>query len=307
DAGAVAANSARILFWGWVAAGVLWAALRSPAEEGEWGTAPVVRLGITEVATMLALLDALFLAFVAVQFRYLFGGQAWVSASGEIGWGEYARRGFFELVAVAALVLPVLLALHALLGVAGRREQRVFRVLAGTLVALLFVVMASAMERMRLYQAAYGLTELRLYTSVFMGWLALVFLWLGATVLRGRPERFPRGAVLAGFATVITLNLLDPDARIARVNLARGGETGDLDAAYLATLGPDAAPVLARAYPGLAEQDRCAVRHALERWERRRDDWRSWNWSRSRAKGIARRGQWVVPGTACPVVRAPGR
>lgn len=305
DAGAVAENSFRTLFWGWVAAGVLWAALRAPAEEAEPRRIPRPKLGITEVATTLALLDALFLVFVAVQFRYLFGGQAWVSATGELGWGEYARRGFFELVAVAALVLPVLLALHALLGDAGRREQRTFRLLARTLVVLLFVVMASAMERMWLYQAAYGLTELRLYTSAFMGWLALVFLWLLATVLRGRPERFPRGTVMAGFATVAALNGLNPDALIARTNLQRGAATGRLDAAYLATLSADAAPVLARAYVGLRERDRCFVGQALERWERTDGDWRSWNWSRAGARQIARRERWAAPGTACGAPPAP--
>ncbi|HEX7239782.1 MAG TPA: DUF4153 domain-containing protein, partial [Longimicrobiaceae bacterium] len=110
----VVAAGFRTLFWGWVAAGVAWAALHAPAGKPARGVpVPLPKLGITEVATALALLDALFLAFVAVQARYLFGGQAWVSAA-ETGWGEYARAGFFELVWVAALVLPLLLGLHAL-------------------------------------------------------------------------------------------------------------------------------------------------------------------------------------------------
>ena len=50
----------------------------------------------------------------ALQFRYLFGGQAWVSRSLEMGWGEYARRGFFELVAVAVIAVGVAVAIDRL-------------------------------------------------------------------------------------------------------------------------------------------------------------------------------------------------
>jgi hypothetical protein len=304
--GAEAASTAfRVFFWSWAAAGVLWAALQAP--RGEIGTEGLPRptLGATEVATVLALLDGLFLAFVAVQARYLFGGQAWVSRSLEMGWGEYARRGFFELVWVAALALPVLLALHALLRDRGGRGERVFRVL----VALLFVVMVSAVQRMRLYQAAYGLTELRLYTTAFMGWLGIVLAWFAATVLRGRPGRFPRGAVMSGFAVVAALNVLNPDALIARTNLDRAERTGKLDARYLAGLSADAAPVVAGGLRRLelAAVDDCVLRSDLRAELRTRHDWRGWNLGRSRAQAAARRAPRVdaLPGCGGRQVEGP--
>ena len=69
-------------------------------------------------------------------------------------------------------------------------------------IALLFVIMASAFERMRLYQAEYGLSEQRLYPTAFMGWLAVVFVWFCLTVLRGHRERFAFGAMVAGFLLI---------------------------------------------------------------------------------------------------------
>jgi len=72
-------------------------------------------------------------------------------------------------------------------------QLRLFRWLAGLQVILLFVIMASALQRMRLYQNEFGLTELRLYTTAFMGWLAVVFAWFMVTVLPGRRERFAFG------------------------------------------------------------------------------------------------------------------
>ena len=58
---------------------------------------------------MLVVVDLLFLAFVLVQFRYLFGGAELVRGLTGMSYADYARRGFFELVAVAALSLPLLL------------------------------------------------------------------------------------------------------------------------------------------------------------------------------------------------------
>jgi hypothetical protein len=102
-------------------------------------------------------------------------------------YAEYARQGFFELVAVAALVLLLLLVAHELLRrhTVSPGQQWLFRALAGGQIVLLYVIMASAGQRMRLYQEAFGLTELRLYATAFMLWLAAVFAWFTVTVLRG--------------------------------------------------------------------------------------------------------------------------
>ncbi|HZG53939.1 MAG TPA: DUF4173 domain-containing protein, partial [Pyrinomonadaceae bacterium] len=170
-------------------------------------------LGAVEVGVVLGLLNVLFGCFVAVQFRYFFGGAARVMSVTELTYAEYARRGFFELTWVAGLMLPLLLAAHALLNKDRRAAERIFRPLAGVQVALLFVIMASAVARMRLYQSEYGLTELRLYTTAFMLWLGLVFVWFAWTVLvRSNRERFACGALVAAFLTVGLLHLLNPDA-----------------------------------------------------------------------------------------------
>ncbi len=79
-------------------------------------------VGSIEVGIVLGLLDLLFLSFVVVQFRYLFGGASLVEASSTLTYAEYARRGFFELVAVATLVLPLLL-----LGLAAARGRPAVR------------------------------------------------------------------------------------------------------------------------------------------------------------------------------------
>ncbi|HEX8748955.1 MAG TPA: DUF4173 domain-containing protein [Pyrinomonadaceae bacterium] len=248
-------------------------------------------LGIVEVGVVLGLIDLLFLAFVTVQIRYFFGGAALVQATTGLTYAEYARRGFFELVWVAALVLPLLLAAHWLLRKENPLHERIFRVLAGAQVALLFVIMASAMERVRLYQSEYGLTEQRLYTMAFMMWLALVFLWFIWTVLRGARERFTSGALAAAFVITGLIHVANPDDLIVRANISHAEMQGrGFDALYAAGLSADAVPALAASLPVMTGQERCTVARALlNRWpEGRGQDWRTWNVARSRAQEIVR-------------------
>ena len=59
----------------WIAAGALWVSLLAQGRDNLSVRRPdVYSLGIGEVGTVLGLLDLLFVAFVAVQIRYLFGG-----------------------------------------------------------------------------------------------------------------------------------------------------------------------------------------------------------------------------------------
>jgi hypothetical protein len=242
-------------------------------------------LGVTETVIVLGLLDVLFLSFVAVQFRYFFGGAARVQAVAGLTYAEYARSGFFELVGVAALVLPLLLAAHWLLRKDKARDERVFCVLAELQIALLFVMMVSALQRMRLYQREYGLTELRVYTTAFMGWLAVIFVWFAMTVLRGRRERFAFGAVVTGFIAIGALLVINPDRLIARVNIGQATAGRNLDAAYVTSLSADAMPELIEALPKLNPSQRCELASQILENNLFAGDpgWRRWNWSRAEA------------------------
>jgi hypothetical protein len=242
------------------------------------------------MGVMLGLLDVLFLAFVAVEVRYFFGGSALVRATTGLTYSEYARRGFFQLLAVAALLLPFLLVVHWLLRPDDAPGQRLFRWLAGIQIALLSVIMVSAFERMRLYQAEYGLSESRLYPTAFMAWLAVVFVWFCLTVLRARRERFAFGAMVAGFLLVAALHVINPDTLIARTNLERARAGRVFDPEYIASLSADGVPEIIAGLPALNPKARCMLAKAmLERWSPPEiPDWRSWTISAAEARQAVR-------------------
>jgi hypothetical protein len=250
-------------------------------------------LGMTELATALVAIDLLFLVFVIVQFRYLFGADTLVQITPGLTYAEYARQGFFELVFAVVLVVPVLLAADWFLDRRVRRDVLVFLGLAGVQIALVLAIAASALQRLRLYHATYGLTESRFYAMVLLIWIGAILFWLAATVLRGRRDRFAFGTLAAGLATVALLFVISPDAAIARANVARMASADApvrFDVAYATSLSADAVPVLIDALPALPRDVQCALaRHMLRRWPPNGDrSIRSWNWSAARASDAVR-------------------
>lgn len=270
----------------WIAGSYLRGALIAPHAEPP--PLPIaisdgVKLGSMELNVALGLLNALFATFVAVQAQYLFGTAQMVTATPGMTFSSYARRGFFELVTVALLVLPILLCADA--WHAKEKSKRALRIQSLVLVGFVLCIMASAMHRMRLYQVEYGLTELRWYTVAFMIWLAFVFVLFCVTVLREARPLFAVGVLASGFMAIFVLHALNPDARIAAVNIANARAGKPFDADYLRKLSADAAPVVMENQEVIADAPlREFVEHQRANLAKQ-EDWRAWNYGRAKARG----------------------
>jgi len=293
------------LLFCWITGGLLRGLL--PRKSVLTALPAIPTLPATEMTITLASVTTLFLAFVLVQARWLFGGAAALQASTGITVAEYARQGFFQLVAAAALVLPLLLVADA--GAQTPATRRLTRILSGALVALVFVVLASALQRMLLYTHRFGLTEQRVYTTAFMGWLAVVFAWYAITALRGERRRFAIGPVVAGVVGVFAVAAINPDALIARVNLERAHARAVVDGAYLTQLSVDATPVLMQHFDELPAAAQCRIaRDLLKRHAVVNTDWRTANRSYVRAAHYVQRYRSRLmpaagdPKTTCPAM-----
>ena len=202
---------------------------------------------------------------------------------------EYARRGFGELVTVAGLLLPILLASHWLIRKDNPLAGKLFRVFAGIQIVLLFVIMASAVQRLVLLTGdlGYGMTTIRLYPLIFMTWLAIVFLWFGFTVLRGARQHFAWGALWSAFLILGATHVLNPDAFIVKTNIALMQQGREFDPSYNSLLSDDALPVLFEAIPDMNDRNREIIMYRLaHRYCTVREeghDLRSWSLSRSTA------------------------
>ena len=278
---------------GWLAAGSLaLAASRPVVPSGPTAPAAGWRLGSTEVLTVLVAVDLLFAAFVALQGAYLFGG---VDTLGAIGmtYSEYARRGFFELVAVAVLAGGLIVAAERL----ARDRSRAVLTAAIGLAALTAVVLVSATVRLRLYQEAYGWTELRLYVLATIVLLAAILVALVLALLSDRVRWIGHAVLGLGLVVGMGLSILGPARFITEQNVARvldpslvpdRGRSG-MDTIYALSLGDDRIPDLVRVLPALDGDEAVLVREELGfRLHQLRTDpalepWQAWNLGRARA------------------------
>lgn len=262
-------------------------------------------LGTIETSVVLGLINLLFLSFVVVQLPYLFGGMDFVQNTPDFKLAEYARRGFGELVAVAALVLPILLVSHWLLRKENPLNEKIYRVLAGIQIVLLFVIMISAVQRLLLLTGSlgYGLTTIRFYPMAFMIWLALVFVWFSLTVLRGFRQQFAWGALWSAFFVIFTLHALNPDDFIVRTNVRLMREGRSFDSSYVSDLSDDAVPALIESMAAMNSDKQCVVRQKLANRlssAETENDFRTWNWSRSTARKILTNHGEILDTQICP-------
>jgi hypothetical protein len=249
---------------------------------------PGFTLGRVEVGIILGLVNLLFLSFVIFQVPYLFGGMDLVQNTPDFKLAEYARRGFGELVAVSALVLPLLLASHWLIKEDDHFAGKLFKAFAGIQIVLLFVIMASAVQRLVLLTGSlgYGMTTVRLYPLIFMIWLAIIFVLFAATVLRGARQHFAWAALWSAFLVLGATHVLNPDAFIVRTNIALMQQGRSFDTYYNFSLSADAVPEALAALPQLGLDDQCRAKvdlHILYRELGRTRDLRSLNLSRKTA------------------------
>ncbi|GAA2085403.1 DUF4153 domain-containing protein [Actinomadura alba] len=216
-------------------------------------------------AVPLLALNLLFVAFAAVQATVaLASDKDRLLRSTGLGYAEYARQGFFQLVLVTVLVVVVVAVAVRLAPRGDAADRAVVRSLLGALCGLTLVVVAVALRRLYLYEEAYGWTRLRLWVHAFELWLGLVIVLIAAAGIRLRATWLPRAVAASGGAALIALAALNPDGFIAERNIARYEQSGKIDIAYLRGLSADAVPALR----GLPEPHRsCVLGHFAGRLE----------------------------------------
>ncbi len=169
-----------------------------------------------------------------------------------LSYAEYARSGFFQLCTVAFVNFLVLLALSRLVR---RGRERFMRALCVTLTLFTLLLIATALSKLRLYIAAYGLTPDRVHAAWFMLLLSLLFLLVLIRQFSPRFNAFPIAAALC-VAMFLLLALSGSNGWIARRNVERylRGEAEQIDVYALCDLGDDAVPELLRLDRYLAEK-----------------------------------------------------
>ncbi|MFC0007573.1 DUF4153 domain-containing protein [Micromonospora siamensis] len=243
------------------------------------------RLGLVEYVLPLGALTVLFVGFVAVQFTVLFGGQRHVLRTAGLSYAEYARSGFWQLVAVTLLTLAVLGGVSRWARRDRPVERVVLRVLLGLLSTLGVVIVVSALSRMYAYQKVYSFTGERIFVMASELLLGAVLIMIMVAGVRWRGAWIPRLTVALAVVMLLSLAVLNPEDYAARRNVDRYEQTGKIDAWYLRALSADATPALAT-LPD--EVRRCTLSWIADDLAGS-DPWNAWNLGRARARAELRR------------------
>ncbi|MGW1058674.1 DUF4153 domain-containing protein [Micromonospora rubida] len=283
-----------------IGGGLLGAAylLAAPANLDGLRAAPARPVRRLEWVVPLALLDALFAAFVLVQLTVLFGGSAHVLRTAGLSYAQYGRGGFWQLLTVSALTLLVIAGATRWAPRTTRADRLLFRLLLGTLTALSLVVVVSALYRMQVYADAYGATRLRLVVAAVELWLGALFVLVGVAVVRLRAGWLPQLVVGTAVLALLGLAALNPDRLIAERNVDRYRLTGMIDVQYASQLSADAVPALDRLPEPLRS---CALRHIAV--ELPVDHVRTANLGRAAARDLLDLSPTGATALSCPTFR----
>jgi hypothetical protein len=237
------------------------------------------------VSVVLYALVALLLAFVLTQARVLFGGAEFLRTTANLSVANYAREGFFQLIAASGVVLATLVMAEWLLAADDVHARRQYRTVSVALLALVALLLVSSATRIVLYMNEFGLSVDRAFASAAIVWVFGVLVAFALTTQRGRPMHLMRAAIVVTVGWVSLVNVINPEALVVRVNVARAESGASFDAKYHARLSADALPLLLERANRLQLAD-CAALHAeLRVWwttrfadpEEGGSDWRSSN------------------------------
>lgn len=178
-------------------------------------------------------LCAFYLLYFFSQFGYFtsaFGG----TLPDGFSVAEYARRGFFELCAVAVINLFVIMMIQAFTR-RGENDRRpaALRVYTVVLSGFSLLFIACSVSKMLMYISRLGMTKDRIYTTWFMVVLAVTFVMV--IVWQFRDIKFWRSMFIAFTVLFAVLCFGNVDGMIARLNISayENGTLAELDVSML--------------------------------------------------------------------------
>lgn len=189
--------------------------------------------------------------FVIVQFKYLFAGS--ILPEG-LTYTEYARKGFFELLALTGVNIAAILTVIKLTKNRSGKWVTLTKALCHYLCAVTIVLLVSSFYRMQLYTNDDGLTRLRFFV---MGFLMFEAIGLLITFLYIAKPRI--NITLVYFIIALTyytiLNIIPSDNIIAKNQIDKylKGERTGLE--YIFMLSADAAPAMEYLFKNTADEE----------------------------------------------------
>ena len=196
-----------------------------------------------------------FLSAIAVcYFMYLFSQLAYFFSAfkgflpdGDITYAQYARKGFFEMCIIAVINLGLVFFSMLLAKKQNGKVCAGLQIIATFISVFTLIIIATAISKMVLYISEYGMTILRITTSAFMLFLAVVFI---SVILRIYITKINivKTALLSAGLIVMLLGTVNVNAICAKYNYEayKAGKLDSIDIEAIYNLGDEGIPYITR-------------------------------------------------------------
>lgn len=272
---------------------------RKPAEKRSGnGLDPVI------IITFLSMILAIYVVYLFTQLAYFFNGFAGLLPKG-YSVAEYARRGFFEMTAICAINLLIVFLATLLCRKREDKSPRAVRVLSLFVCIFSILLAATVLSKLVLYISSFGMTRLRILTSLFTALLLVVFIAVSIRLFK-KNVPYMKIALVTASLLLLFATFADTDRLVAAYNI-RAYQSGKLDSIDMETIDElDSYTVVPYVFelindkdPYVAKDAKCILsRHADRIFritqgednahiiDRMDADWRGWSYAKQQAADL---------------------
>lgn len=205
----------------------------------------ISKISVVGMNSFLISISVVYLFYLFTQLAYIIDAFSFVLPDDYTA-AEFARSGFFQM-AVIVFINFVILGVTA---IKVKREK--FKLPTSTKVILLFIscftifYISTAIIKMAKYISLYGLTRLRVLTSVFMIMLAVIFVIIILKLLFEK-LKYVKPIIIVCTLTLLSVSMVNINSVIAEYNYRAYKEDKiEIDIEQIDSLGISAIPVLTK-------------------------------------------------------------
>lgn len=204
------------------------------------------------IISFLSAISFCYLLYLFSQLAYFFSAFSGFLPENYDTFSEYARKGFFEMCVIAIINLAIVFAAWVL---SKKKDGKVCfgaKLLSIFIALFTLVIIGTAISKMVLYIGGYGMTVLRITTSAFMLFLALVFISVILKIFI-KKVNFVKTSLLTAGIIILLLGTINVNAVCAKYNYENfvAGNLKNMSVEWFYDLGDEGIPYLVK----LAQND----------------------------------------------------
>ncbi len=199
------------------------------------------------VVSFLTTISGCYILYLFSQLAYFFSAFKGFLPDEKITYAQYARKGFFEMCIIAVINLCIVVISLLLAKKKNSKVSYSIRILTTFISLFTLIIIATSISKMILYINTYGMTVLRLTTSAFMLFLAVVFISLIFRIYINKINVIKTALITAGLITLV-LGTVNVNSVCAKYNydayITKQLKTIDVEAIY--QLGDEGIPYIVK-------------------------------------------------------------